>query len=642
MSLRSGQPLHSSRDRSSSGQYPFTVGFWTRPHPRLVGFALFAALGIPVLVALGVLLHPRWYPLNDAAQTEMRLRDVGTSHPPLVGFVGRLGSPSHLASHPGPLGFWLMWPVYRVFGETSWAMRAAAASVHLLAIAVILWISHRRAGMWLMAGMGAVVALLTRAYGASILTDSWNPYVPLLWWIVFLLATWSVISDDIVLLPIVVFAGSFCAQAHVGYVPLVAVLGASAVACSFRSAIVRRGEPRILSTWLRWAVIATVLAGVLWLPPLIEQVTRHPGNLTLLARTFRRPLEPPIGFGRAIRVLLIHLNPWTLGTSQLVRTLGPPSDANRGTAIGSVLPGFLLLVGWVLSALAAWRFRHRQLLRLHLLLAASLAVGAVAMSRISGLVWFYLVLWAWGITALMLLTVGWTALASAHRMAGHSGRVLAAVGRTSAVAAVVISTLLFALDASRIKTPDARASHAIGQVVAPTVAALSKSSVPGGGRRGRYLVTWGDPLYLGSQGWTLANELRRSGFEVGTLGIYHNAQMFYGRMSPRRATGVVHLSVGPDIRTWKLNRDAVQVAYFDPRDDQEVAEFRRLELTLIDGLRRKRLSRLVPLITNGSPLFVAFDRHVPGSLRSKALRMTNLGLPIAVFVVPPDAAGLSR
>ena len=36
--------------------------------------------GLPLAVALGVLHSPRWYPLLDLAQTELRVRDVGNGH----------------------------------------------------------------------------------------------------------------------------------------------------------------------------------------------------------------------------------------------------------------------------------------------------------------------------------------------------------------------------------------------------------------------------------------------------------------------------------------------------------------------------------------------------------------------------------
>ena len=49
-----------------------------RPHAALVIAILVALLALPLVVALIALRHPRWYPLLDMAQTEIRIRDVAS------------------------------------------------------------------------------------------------------------------------------------------------------------------------------------------------------------------------------------------------------------------------------------------------------------------------------------------------------------------------------------------------------------------------------------------------------------------------------------------------------------------------------------------------------------------------------------
>ena len=172
-------------------------------------------LAIPLGVALGVLFRSRWYPTLDLAQTEIRVRDVWSSHPPLIGLAGRIGTFGEGGSHVGPLSFWALWPFYWLFGSGSWALEAAAVALNVVAIGTAVWIAHRRGGTALVFAVGAVLALLMRAYGATLLTEPWNPYLPVLWWFLLLLAVWSVFCYDPVVLPIVVFAGTFCAQTHV-------------------------------------------------------------------------------------------------------------------------------------------------------------------------------------------------------------------------------------------------------------------------------------------------------------------------------------------------------------------------------------------------------------------------------------------
>ncbi len=80
-------------------------------------FGLIALLAFPLLVALVALRRPHWYPMLDMAQTEIRVRDVSGGHPPLIGLAGRIGpfGPDG-GSHPGPMSFYALWPVWKLFG----------------------------------------------------------------------------------------------------------------------------------------------------------------------------------------------------------------------------------------------------------------------------------------------------------------------------------------------------------------------------------------------------------------------------------------------------------------------------------------------------------------------------------------------
>jgi hypothetical protein len=77
--------------------------------------AITAVLAVPLVIATVAVRSPRWYPLIDLAQIEMRVRDVGLDHPPLVGLGGRIfAGDGTQGSHPGPLSFYLLAPVYRL------------------------------------------------------------------------------------------------------------------------------------------------------------------------------------------------------------------------------------------------------------------------------------------------------------------------------------------------------------------------------------------------------------------------------------------------------------------------------------------------------------------------------------------------
>jgi len=599
-----------------------------------------ALLVLPLIVALGVLHQTAWYPIGDQAQTELRLRDVGTRHTPLIGvFSARIGPAGSEGSHPGPLCFYAMWPVYRLFGATAWAMQAAAAALQILATGAILWIAHRRGGVALALGATAVLAMLVRAYGPTVMTEAWVPYLPLLWWLVFVLAVWSVCCGDLPLLPVAVFAGSLCAQAHIPYLGLTTGLAGLAVAVAFVRAHRRRRDPRAVLHFARWLLVAVVVAVAVWLPPLIDQLINSPGNLSVLWDSFRHP-RATIGLRRGIEVLLIHLNPWRLMAKQLALTIRLPGHgAEQGTATGSLIPGVALLCVWATSVVVAWRLGHRSLLRLHAVLAMALALAAVSISHIFGLVWFWEVIWAWGITALMLLAVGWTVAALASRRLHGLGAAFAVIaGKGALVALAVLWTVLFTLDAIHVSVPDPggpgpRLSSRLGAVVAPTVAALEEDSTPGGGRHGRYLVTWSDPIALGAQGWGLLNELERHGFHVGTFGQLRSVATPHRVIDPATITRVVHLAVGLDIQTWSVKPGGRMVAYLEPRSPKEQVEYRRLRLQVIDELRAAGLADLVPTVDQ-SVTYLAADPRLPASIYPKLVRMGDVGLPIAVFVSP--------
>src|SRR5205814_10050506 len=122
----------------------------------------------PLVVALVALRRTTWYPVLDLAMTELRVRDVFTSHTPLIGLPGRIGRTLALqGSHPGPLSFYALAPVYRLFGKTAWSLQAGTVAIHAAAIASALLIARRRGGPGLVVGIAAMPALLPHRFGLS-------------------------------------------------------------------------------------------------------------------------------------------------------------------------------------------------------------------------------------------------------------------------------------------------------------------------------------------------------------------------------------------------------------------------------------------------------------------------------------------
>ena len=510
---------------------------------------------------------PHWVPFLERAGFEMRLRDVGTADRPLVGVVARIASGGQQGNHPGPLSFYLMWPTYRLVGASAWAMQAAVVSMHLAAVGIALWLGSRRGGRRLVLGLALAVTLVARGVGMSVLVDPWNPFLSLLWFLAFLVAVWSVVDGDLAGLPVAVLAGSVCAQGHVEYVPLVAAAGAAVggvLAVRWVRAVRGPAWPAARGDRLRvpvWSAATAALGAVLWLPPILDELASTPGNLAIIRGQFTAGEAPAIGVEAGTRAVLVNLDPTRLVRQDVVGWF---------QVTGSIVPGVLLLAVWALAAAGAvWAGRRRpgdrRLVRLHAVLAGTFVFGCLGMSRITGAVWFWLGLWGAVLCALVLVAIGWSVGAFvAARDGGTDGidtvdavdappvdpagrqawwQRLRAVPALAALLAVVAAVLT--VEATGATTGGEELSGDLARLVPDTSAALASGEVAGGGRDGRYLVTFTDPLTLGMHAFGLVDELERDGFDVGMLPAYRASVADHRVVEPTGATAVVHLSVGP-------------------------------------------------------------------------------------------------
>ena len=289
---------------------------WVDRHPAWTIVIATLVVGLPLIAAVIALRAERWFPVLDLAMTEFRVRDVFTADNPLIGLPGRIGEYPDQGSHPGPLSFYLLAPTYRILGSSSWALEAATVVIHLAAIATALWIGQRRLGWKGVAAVAALLALAIRGYGQVLLTQPWNPYLPLLAWLLVLLATWAVLcGDHRMLIPLVV-AATLCAQTHVPYLPLGA--GMTVLRWSPRSSDCA-GAPSDERPAVRRSLVWSVGIGVvLWIPPLLDQLTNEPGNIRELADHFGSPPEPAIGLGDGLRIMARHLDAWYGLGAQLI------------------------------------------------------------------------------------------------------------------------------------------------------------------------------------------------------------------------------------------------------------------------------------------------------------------------------------
>lgn len=593
--------------------------------PRWLVPAVAAATVVPLVAALVAQRHAHWHPVFDLAMTELRVRDVGGRHTPLIGLQGRIG-PS--GSHPGPLSFYLLAPVYRLLGSSAFALQAATVGFHAGAAVSAIVVAARHRDGRIVVAIGAVLLLLEQGYGLGPLTEPWNPHLPVLWFVLFLVAGWAVADGDLPMLVPLVIAGSICAQTHVPYLALTLGLGvAAAVVAVVR---LRAGQMR------RWRpIVAAGLIGVLlWVPPIIDEAIHDPGNLSQIIDHLGTPSEPAIGGGEAMTRMLERLDAWQL---LVVESRHPGTYFD---VLGSPGPtqqrGAVTLAVWLACVGAAALLRRRRLLILHGVVGCAIVVGTVTISRIYGAAWPYLMTWGFGIGGLLVASIAATVVALAAHMLptmriAQSQAFPGAVGLT-VIVALSARLLLLAPDATT-GTPDQ--TKQLRALVPPTVDAIERGVGVASGHRGRYLVVWDDVVNGGSEGIGLVNELIRRDYDVG-VGRRDGVRIGRHRVRERGdATAQIVVASGGWIDQWSVVPGVVRVAYDDPRTSTERIEFdeaRAAVIAELDALGRDDLIDRVDTDLFG----VALNEGLPPSVGPPLGRMLDIGVPIAVFVVPAE------
>jgi hypothetical protein len=592
--------------------------------PALAGWCV---LAVGLITSLVVVHGVHWYPQLDLAMTELRVRDVASAHPPLIGLIGRIGTAANQGSHPGPISFYMLWPFYQLFGGSAWALEAASVCLHALAAGIAIAVAHRRGRATMALAVATMLTCLVVFFGPFLLIQPWNPYLPMIWWIAFLFAAWSVMCGDVPMLPVAVLAGSVCVQTHISYAVLVAGVALLVVGALWM--LVRRSRPdaegrRRIMIWSGVAI--GVLLG-LWLPPLLQQLSGSHGNLGIIVRYFANPPESPIGFGTGVRIVLVHLNPWTLVQGHRL-----------GAVTGSILPGVTLLVVWSASVVVAVRAKRRQLVLLNAVLGVALFCCVLSASRIFGHVFFYLVLWGWSLCAVIIFAVAWAAYDFVRRNVA-----LVREPRMRAVPNVLLAVVLVVFGVRFVNeardldvAPSDVQSAQLGTLVKSTLDALRSGTAPGGGEHGTYLVAFDDPFQLGAQAFGLLDELERSGFHVGMTTAYRTYVQPHRVLQPRRATAEVLFVVGPKVAVWQSRPGVREVAYLDPRTAVGRLLYARLTLQVLAQLREAGRSDLVPELTN-NVFGLATDARVPAKTRDLISQMLRFGQQAAVFVGPVDA-----
>jgi hypothetical protein len=334
-----------------------------------------------------------------------------------------------------------------------------------------------------------------------------------------------------------------------------------------------------------------------------------------------------VGVGEGLDLWFSRLDPWGLLTGEATAGAGPTVRA------------VVLLLAWAGSVVAAARLRRSSLLRLDLVLGLALVVGLVSLTRISGVPWFYLHLWGWGTTGLVLVATGWSAAAAVVRPRAPAGdgappddRPAAGLARWGPVAlagGLLVVAGVFTWDTAHREEPVANLTRGVRGVAPAALDALRRDDAPGGGPDGRYLVEWVDPVGIGDQGWSLLSELERVGLDANVGPAYAVGARDHRVIEPGDATATVTLVAGPRIDELRARPGAVELSYHDPRTPAEQARFAGLRRQVEAGMRAAGVD---PAVLDVSLLLAGQQPGLSPATRADLVEMQELGLPLAVFV----------
>jgi hypothetical protein len=586
----------------------------SRRHGWLLAAVILLAI-VPLVVGAAALGHRGWAPTGEFAQADLRMADFW-SHPPELGATGRLRDGADVSSHPGPAAWWMMEPVDAVFGRSATGLSTAVAVMAMVWLALAVWMSWRRGGVVLAVLVASVLVIAARAFGASSFLEPWNPWFGIFPFAVLLLSVWESALGTWWAPFVAVATGSFCVQAHVGYLPLVgALLLVPAVAICVHLA---RDPDRRARWW--WSLGGSVaLAGVLWALPLHQQLTNDPGNMTVLLRAYRHQTDAALGLRGGARLLGEYLSvagPWIAHHG--------PEPTGRGASWGTVV----LVVAWVAAivvSVVGWRregSRWWPVVTLHGVLLGTTVVAWLTVARIKGEPFHYLVAWLPILTCLVIAAIAWTATRA------FAGRRAVQVMTVAAAILLFVAVSVTSVQFSQVDAP--------GGWLSDSTEALGRQVGQRLDPSGPTLVRWTDPVAFGGIGFGLLADLEHRGFQVGADATYRTEVVPHRVMSPSQAARVLYVVTGEKaIERWRA-RDVDRVARTDPLDPKQRAAAERIHAEILDRLRSEGHAEAADHFDDN--MWAALnDRTVSPATRALMRRYAEMGLPTAVFLLPPGA-----
>ena len=358
--------------RRSNSSFPWAV----------IAFFPFALYCVRVIANSGHI-----YLLSDVAVLDMNMRSAANFHQ-LLGAFSRFD-----LHHPGPVFVYLASFVARVIGIShgAQALVVTAALISGLSLAATVYALGEMGGSSVAAAAAVGSLLVGLLTTVQLEVDPWNPYVVALPLILLgTLMLWTMRGSATAFAAMLVVASY---EVQTDYGTAIGVVALTAAALAVLAARHKLGG--LVRGWKAPALLVT--SGVMWIPPLIDQLTSTHPNLSAIA-SFVLSHHPHAGLlGGASATG--WASTFALGASNFELEL------DRGLGI----TWLLLAAGGIAAVALIARLLHRRTAaQLALVALASLGVAVVASSQIIGPPYTYLMAWSasavgLGIVALSLI-----------------------------------------------------------------------------------------------------------------------------------------------------------------------------------------------------------------------------------------------
>jgi hypothetical protein len=362
-----------------------------------------AAISVALVFAFGAvrLVRPLGRPFTtfgDIAYIELGVRQA-LHHGNALGVYSRFGW-----HHPGPALFYLMVPLYWVSGDSSRSLFLTAWLINGASALTAVWIVRARAGEWAARLMTIVLFASMLVFGFRHFIDPWNPKVlafPMLLLMVSAAATYSGSAWACV---VALITASYLVQTHLGTFPVsVALLLLAAIGFARRWTRTADGAgTRAPRRSLRAPLMVAIgLLTLMWIAPVVQEVTNHNGNLTQIVSFYAHPpADAPTSHSLSSSFAAVS-NPST------TVPLGIPKDTH-GHRSRLLTAGAFAALG--LAAAAVARHRAPFIAALGLTTTIGLAVAVLAASRVVGPQDAYLFYWTETLPFPAIVAGGWLVL----------------------------------------------------------------------------------------------------------------------------------------------------------------------------------------------------------------------------------------